>query len=166
MSNAQDLGAASSLGGNFLYEGPANNIEQTNLPTAIQGSAFQNYGGIANNFSSADAIGISGSVFLGYTGYAASMQGALASPLPPTPELIDNQPVAPWPKDQHIYYKLVGYNTNTSTFETWIIVENIVDRTETFEPSGSFPNIDYNVFFSPPSGNALSNIRIVGRWIQ
>src|SRR5574338_275618 len=125
MSNAQDLGAASSIGGNFTYTGTANNIAQTELQGTVHGNGFQSYSGIANNMAGVDTPGISGSLFLGYTGYAASMQGAVASPLPPTPELIDNQPVVPWPKTQSIYYKLVGYNTNTSTFETWIIIENI-----------------------------------------
>jgi hypothetical protein len=79
---------------------------------------------------------------------------------------MDNLPILTWPKDQQIYYKLVGYNTNTQTFETWVIAEEIVPRTETFDPSGNFPNFDYGIFFTPPSGNQLSNIKIVGRWIQ
>lgn len=168
MSNAADLGIV-SLGGNFVYGG-LTNTEGPIDTNAFHGSAFEEYAGTANNQSSAEPqliIGPDG-LFVSYSGYAISYLGNVANPptLDQESGLVDNQPVLPWPKDQKIYYKLRGFNTNTSTYETWVISEEIVPRTETFNPSDSFPNIDYNVFFSPPSGNTLSNIRIMARWIE
>jgi hypothetical protein len=168
MSNAQDLGNAGSTGGNFAYAG-LNNTYTNVVNAENQGSVFNTYGGIANSQSSAVATSLASTTtqtFQNYNGYMSNFTGAPASSLVGTVTLMDNQQVLPWPKDQQIYYKLVGFNTNTQTFETWVIAEEIVPRPETFDPTGNFPNIDYNVFFTPPSGNKLVNIKIVGRWIQ
>jgi hypothetical protein len=168
MSNAADLGAV-SLGGNFVYGGIGNSNSTLDVGT-FQGSAFQNYAGTANNQAGVVVENTTSTqgLFQSYSGYAVSYLGNVADP--PTINqlsgLIDNQPVLPWPKDRKIYYKLRGFNNNTSSYETWVISEEIVPRTETFNPSGSFPNIDYNVYFTPPSGNTLSNIRIMARWIE
>ena len=166
MSNAADLGVG-FLGGNFPYGG-LNNSYGFSDSNSFQGSAFQTYGGTANNQAGVVAQNIidPNALFQRYSGYASSFAGSVAAPINVNPVLMDNQQVIPWPKDQQIYYKMVGFNTSTQTFETWIIVEEIVPRPETFDPTGNFPNIDYNVFFSPPSGNNLVNIKIVGRWIQ
>lgn len=172
MSNAADLGS-SLIGGNFTYYGLNNTIGVLDI-AVLQGNGFQDYQGTANNQDVVVAENTieSSVIFQDYVGYAAAYDGVIAVVSSVDPNVntettaMDNQPVLTWPKDQQIYYKLVGYNTQTQTFETWVIVENIVHRTETFEPSGNFPNIDYNVFFTPPSGNTLSNIKIVGRWIQ
>ncbi len=173
MTNAADIGTT-FLVGNFIYGGSSNSNDALDMmgnPNSFQGSAFQELGGYAAN---AGAIDIENSVSpqgldQNFGGYAATFDGVVPSIQEFDQELsklTDNEPTRPWPKDQQIYYKLVGYNTNTQTFETWIIIEDIVTRTETFDPSGSFPNIDYNVYFTPPSGNPLENIKIVGRWIQ
>lgn len=167
MSNAADLGSA-SLGGNFPYAG-LNNTYSTIVNPEIQGSLFQPYGGIGNSQSSqvpSNIINSTTNIFQGYSGYAINFQNTVITVPTPNPSLTDNLPVLTWPKDQQIYYKLVGFNPNTQTNETWVIAEEIVPRPETFDPTGNFPNVDYNVFFTPPSGNQLVNIRIVGRWIQ
>lgn len=168
MSNAQDLGAASSTGGQFSYGGVGNTYSQ-NVNPEIQGSVFQTYAGIGNSQSSAvpsNVVSSTLNIFQSYSGYMSSFTGLVAATANINSGLVDNQPILTWQKDQHIYYKLVGYNTSTQSFETWIITEEIVPRPETFDPTGNFPNIDYNVFFTPPSGNKLVNIKIVGRWIQ
>lgn len=164
MSNAQDLGALAS-GGTFPYSGPANTY-QNSITGFVEGSVFHNYAGTANTQSSVVAVNIlNPTAGQNYQGYAINLATAVANEtIASTPN--DNQQVIGWTKDQQIYYKLVGFNTNTQSFETWIIAEQIVPRPETFDPTGNFPNIDYNVFFTPPSGNKLVNIKIVGRWIQ
>lgn len=166
MSNANDLGTG-GLGGNFVYGGLAN-TKAVYDTQAFQGSAFQPYAGTANNMAGVEAQGLTNSqgLFIAYAGYSASFTGAASSVQPVGNGLMDNQPLLTWPKNQQIYYKLVGYNTSTQTFETWVIAEEIVPRTETFDPTGNFPNVDYGVYFTPPSGNKLSNIKIVARWIQ
>ncbi len=166
MSNAQDMGSA-SLGGNFTYAGIANSFVYTINPE-IQGSVAQTWNGTANNQSSAvpqNVVNPQG-LFVPYSGYMVSFSGQPSASSPETSALMDNQPVYPWSKNQQIYYKLVGFNTSTQSFETWVIAEEIVPRPETFDPTGNFPNVDYNVYFTPPSGNKLVNIKIVGRWIQ
>lgn len=173
MTNAADLGST-ALVGNFIYGGVAysnNTLDLQNNPEASETSIFEEFVGYAINANALDMQSIISSedIDQSYTGYAAAYNGiepALEIAKKEYSTLIDNNPVLPHPKDQRIYYKLVGYNTDTQIFESWIIVENIVARTETFDPSGSFPNIDNDVYFSPPSGNNLSNIKIVGRWIQ
>lgn len=171
MSNAADLGTSSSSGGNFVYAG-LNNSRGALDTNAFHGSAFETYSGTANNQAGVAANLTFADLFVSYSGYMASLTGQQATLPSPTATnntitiLMDNLPVLTWPKDQQIYYKLVGFNTQTQTFETWVIAENIVPRTETFDPTENFPNIDYNVFFTPPSGNTLVNIKIVGRWIQ
>lgn len=176
MSNGSDLGTSSSAGGNFVYGGLANNVNAFDLGTnTAQLNAFNTYGGTANNQAGIQANNssiASSNTFNSYGGYNAAYGGVIAITNPVIPNVntvttqMDNLPVLTWPKDQQVYYKLVGFNTNTQTFETWIIAENIVPRTETFDPTKNFPNIDFGVYFTPPSGNTLVNIKIVGRWIQ
>jgi hypothetical protein len=167
MSNAQDLGTASSIGGNFTWEGLNNNYNVIVNPT-IQGNASittqgtantQNFTVVTNTLFKQDTIDV---------GYGINYGGIIADPtsLINNPYFVDNQQYITWPKDQQIYYKLVGYNTQTQLFETWIITEEIIPRPELFDPTRNPPSIDYNVYFAPPSGNKLSNIKIVGRWIQ
>lgn len=168
MSNAADLGSAST-GGTFPFGGVGNTYSQLNTNT-FQGSAFQNFAGYGASISASVAqstLSLPQGVFQSFSGYASSFAGVVESGTAVINSLLtDNQPPLTWTKNQQIYYKMVGFNTNTQTFETWIIAEEIVPRPETFDPTGNFPNIDYNVFFTPPSGNKLVNIKIVGRWIQ
>jgi hypothetical protein len=166
MSNGQNLGPI-SIGGSFLDTGIGNSYGSYNT-SSFQGSAFNTYAGIANNYAGAVAANVISStgLFQSYTGYNSSFNGLIAAAPVPNPPQLDNQIVFPWSKQQQIYYKLVGFNTNTQSFETWIIAEEIVPRPETFDPTGNPPSVDYNVYFAPPSGNKLVNIKIVGRWIQ
>lgn len=170
MSNAQDL-SLPALGNNYTFGGVSGNWAGTNfdvntfsnnLETQYVGSVISSFGYLESPSS------YNGVVDQSYTGFMADFGSTPATGFTSTTSntMVNNQPLEPWPKDQQIYYKMVGFNTNTQTFENWIIVENIVERTETFDPTGNFPNIDYGVFFTPPSGNPLVNIKIVGRWIQ
>ncbi len=172
MSNAADLGIV-QLGGNFIHASIANSYGTLDMLSSSPTNSFENdlfntYVGLANNFQNVVAENtLDGASGQSYGGYAAAFGGAEPNNVTDRQSLlIDNEPTLPWNKDQQIYYKLRGFNNNTSTYETWIIAEEIVPRTETFDPTGNFPNIDYNVYFTPPSGNTLSNIRIVARWIQ
>ncbi len=168
MSNAQDL-SLPALGNNYQLGGASGNWDaeafdvntfSNNLVTQYVGGPF--------SFGYQEAQGIlNGVVGQQVSGFLADYGAVEATGFPPVNSaMFNNQPLAPWPKDQFIYYKLVGYNTNTQTFETWIVIENIVNRPETFDPTGSFPNVDNGIFFTPPSGNPLVNVKIVGRWIQ
>lgn len=170
MSNAQDLGLP-ALGNNYTLGGASGNWAgqnfdvntfSNNLETQYTGNYIASFGFLESPSS------YNGVVDQVYVGYMADFGSVAATGFTSTTSntMINNQPLAPWPKDQKIYYKLVGFNTGTQTFETWIIVENIVDRVETFDPTKDFPNVDYGIFFTPPSGNPLVNIKIVGRWIQ
>lgn len=161
MSNAFDLGA-STTGGNFNHGGLANTFSF--LDYGLQHGDFSlQHGGLASAWGGVE-VAILTSLESPYGGYLSTF-GASSADNPIT-IAADEDPILLHPKDQKIYYKLKGYNNNTNEYETWIIQEEIVPRPETFNPSGSVPNIDLNVFFAPPSGNTLTNIRIVGRWIQ
>ena len=170
MSNAQDL-SLPALGNNFTFGGASGNWDGQNFDvnTFSNNLETQYVGGPITSFGTLESPNsYDGVVDQHYEGFMVDYGAVVATGFSSITSntMINNQPLAPWPKDQKIYYKMVGYNTNTQTFETWIIVENIVDRVETFGPTNDFPNIDYGVFFTPPSGNPLVNIKIVGRWIQ
>ena len=81
---------------------------------------------------------------------------------------IDINSVIDHPKDQTIYYKLKGWNPLTSAYEVWVISENITGRPELFDPTPgrSPPNVERDIFKTPPSGNSLTGIVIVARWAQ
>ncbi len=169
MSNAQDLTLA-AVGGNFILTGLATSFSSTNYDT----NTFSNNLSVpyvGAYMASFDGVTVSNSndgIFpQTYVGFMVDYGAVSATGFPAVNSaLYDNQPVISWPKDQQIYYKVAGFNTNTQTYETWVIAEEITLRPETFDPTGNFPNIDYGIFFTPPSGNPLVNIKIVGRWIQ
>jgi len=162
MSNAADLGT-NTVGSTLPYSGPINNYAGTNI-VASQGDIHIPYQGYDTTYGAINVQNVIGSA--GDQSYGGPNSIGVA-PITVIQNIqLDNLIVYPYPKDQQIYYKLRGFNSNTSLYETWIIVEEIVPRPEIFDPTRSVPNIDLNVFFSPPSGNTLSNIRIVGRWIQ
>lgn len=132
---------------------------------ASQGSLNQIYGGLANNYLAIDETNVIGSAQDQiYGGFTTNFDATVSS----APQTIqtDNNPILLHPKDQTIYYKVSGYNPNTSSYETWIISERIVPRPELFDPANSPPNRDLGIFYSPPSGNPLVEIKIIGRWIQ
>lgn len=168
MSNAQSL-SLPAAGNNPTWAGSGNTYGLVTTDSGYGVDVNINYsGGYSASFTgevSDNSLNIVTPQT--YSGFAIDF--GTASTIPTTLNnsyLHDNQPVVPWPKDQQIYYKLVGYNPSNQTFETWIIIEDIVTRPETFDPTGNVPNIDYGVYFTPPSGHSLVNIKIVGRWIQ
>jgi hypothetical protein len=172
MSNASDLGTVPS-GGAGPYGGNIGNYGSATYNNALasQGVLDVPYQGYDTNYGPAltpNAAGTNASQpYFGFmTNYSGGdVKGANNKS---TTQVFqeDNQMVYPFPKDQQIYYKLRGFNTNTQSYETWIISEEIVPHLEQFDPTQNPPSVDLNVFFAPPSGNILSNIRIVGRWIQ
>lgn len=162
MSNAADLGT-STAGSTDPYGGYMTNYSGTSIQ-ASQGSLEVPYQGYDCTYGALNAQNVTnGAKDQTYNGI---MSIGIVNISPIQNIQLDNSMVYAYPKDQQIYYKLRGFNSNTSLYETWIISEEIVPRPEVFDPTRSPPNIDLNVFFSPPSGNTLSNIRIVGRWIQ
>jgi len=102
-----------------------------------------------------------------YTGYNTNW-GKYEQPIEESLFDIDINSVIDHPKDQTIYYKLKGWNPLTSSWEAWVISENITGRPELFDPvPGRHPaNVERDVFKTPPSGNNLVNIVIVSRWIE
>lgn len=164
MSNAADLGT-NTIGSTSAYQGPDLNFGASNLPGGSQGQVQIPYEGNNINYTAATAQNVANSFRdQNYTGNVFNYS-AVSTP-PSESAQLDNNTVFPRPKDQQIYYKLSGFNKNTSLYETWIIVEEIVPRPEVFDPTRNPPSVDLNVFFAPPSGNTLSNIKIIARWIQ
>lgn len=76
------------------------------------------------------------------------------------------------PKDQYVYYKLRGWNPLTSNYETWIVKHDITGQASLDggvydpDPGTQPPNIERDVFKTPPSGNTLENIIIAARWFE
>jgi hypothetical protein len=164
MSNSADLGT-NTIGSTSAYQGFDLNFGASNLPGGAQGQVQSPYEGNINNYTAGTAQNIANS--FRDQRYNGDNYNYSASSTPPTETVqLDNNTVYPFPKDQQIYYKLSGFNSNTSLYETWIITEEIVPRPEVFDPTRNPPSVDLNVFFAPPSGNKLSNIKIIARWIQ
>ena len=80
--------------------------------------------------------------------------------------IIDYDATSIYPKTQITYYKLRGYNSLTQQYETWVTSENIVERPELYTPGNNPPNYFNSIFYTPPSGNTLQNIVIIGKWVQ
>jgi len=102
-----------------------------------------------------------------YLGYSSNMSGTKELE---GPSLTDNDidSVIDYPKTETVYYKLRGWNPNTNTFESWVISEIITGRPELFDPipGRQPPNVERDLFKTPPSGNNLVDIIIVSRWIE
>ena len=86
----------------------------------------------------------------------------------------DNDSVIDYPKTQFIYYKLKGFNKQTCLWESWIVKNIITARPEQFQHLEEItefegrhpPNFEKDIFKSAPSANELTNVTIVGRWIE
>jgi len=171
MSYAFDL-TITNFGSSENFGGQANTFASADFDLA-RGSSLQDYGGLASNYDAVNVNNIIGSA--GDQVYNGITTNFDTRPiLAPQSIQVDNNPILTHPKDQTIYYKVSGYNPNTSSYETWVIAENIVPRPELFNTPGSLPinpnssppNVDLGIFYTPPSGNPLIDIKIVGRWIQ
>lgn len=134
---------------------------ETNLTGGILQGYFLNWGG----FDMQTVIGAATEI--PYMGYNSNW-----SNLPISPnfvfDTVDINSVIDQPKDQTIYYKLKGWNPLTSSYESWIITENITGRPEQFSATSGRqpPNVERDIFKTAPSGNSLVNIVIAARWIQ
>lgn len=134
----------------------------------LPGTPFFNalYAGYNTNWGTINITGINNSFANSpYAGYNTNW-GGYAEPIQRIINDIDTNSVIDHPKDQTIYYKLKGYNPLTSTFESWVISENITGRPELFDPNRNPPNVVLDLFKTPPSANNLVNVVIVARWIQ
>lgn len=130
------------------------------------------YAGYSTNF---DGININGAIdsFQNeqYTGYTTNW-GKYVEPVEESVYDVDKDTTIDHPKDQTIYYKLRGWNPLTSTYESWVISQNITARPALDgglfdpDPGRQPPNIERDVFKTPPSGNTLTGIIIVSRWIE
>lgn len=161
-----------NFGSNEAFGGQANTFAAADFDQDNGSEPFV-YGGLGNNFLVLPVSNVDGAAADQiYDGIATNFD--TRSIIAPQTIQTDNNPPLIHPKDQTIYYKVSGYNPNTSLYETWIIAENIVPRPELFNTPGSLPinpdssppNVDLDIFYTPPSGNPLINIKIVGRWIQ
>lgn len=175
MSYATDI-IAINFGTNENYSGNSSNFMGGDLGNG-QGEVENFYAGIANNYLALDVSTNISNITKDqdYFGVNNNYNTILADST--QSKQMDNNPILLHPKDQKIYYKVAGYNPNTSSYETWIISEQIVPRPELFDsnqnpppvlfdPNGNPPNVDLGIFYTPPSGNPLVDIKIVGRWIQ
>lgn len=118
-----------------------------------------NYGALLTLTGSSPFDSFTDTGFSGNFGGAVQSMGVL--------DITDYNPVkGSTPKNQVIYYKLKGFNASNSTYESWIITEDITVRPELYEPGDHPPNFDNGIYFTPPSGNNLTNVAIVAKWIQ
>lgn len=165
MSNTNDLGNP-GVGAATIYEGNNNNFGGTSVvdesfqpQLPYTGPYNVSFGGVVvSNNQNAIAPTI-------VTGYALGY-GALATIVTSSNSLSDMDSVAPHPKNQTIFFKMSGWNPQTQQLENWVISEEVVVRPELFDPTRSPPNVDFGIFTTPPSGHALTNIKIVARWFQ
>lgn len=136
----------------------------------VNSFANQSYIGYNTNWNSVNITGLALSATnQSYVGYNTNWGGIEV-------EFNNSQPlydsdinsVIDHPKDQIIYFKLKGWNKLNSSYETWVVSENITSRPETFDPTPGRqpPNFERDVFKTPPSGNSLENIVIIARWFQ
>jgi hypothetical protein len=134
----------------------------------------QSYSGYNTNWASLNQDGALGAyVNDKYIGYNTNW-GEVKESTDVPPSLTDNDlnSVVDHPKTQTIFYKLRGWNPLTLAYEDWVISENITARTKLdgalFDPvpGRSPPNVERDVFKTPPSGNSLINIIITARWIE
>ncbi len=149
--------------GGFLSFGGFNEQSAVNLFSNLPYSGYtSNFGGIniENNIVNASSN-------LSYIGYTTNY-GATAQSTDNVLTDTDLNSIINHPKDQFLYYKLKGYNNLTSSYESWVVKENITGRPELFDNGNDInpPNIERDIYFSSPSGNTLSNIVIVARWIE
>lgn len=165
MSNVNDLGNP-GLGSTNIYGGDYGNWGSATT-TVPHGSIETNFiGGYMVTYGANPLNNLLGAAFQPQqlsginTGYGANVS------LNTQVTVADLDPVSPHPKNQTIFFKLSGFNPQTQMLENWIISEEIVIRPELFDPTRSPPNVDLDVFTTPPSGHALTNIKIVARWIQ
>lgn len=148
------------------YQG--SNLNWGGFNTSVIETRFASipYQGYSSNFSG-DTKNASPDVFqsVQYQGYTTNWGGQ--SLINTTSEdNSDINSVIDFPKEFTVFYKLKGYNNNLDDYETWVISENITGRPELFNPEGEPPNVERDLFKTPPSGNPLTDIIIVGRWID
>jgi hypothetical protein len=164
-------GYTENIGGNIfggLYQGTSLNFGGFDHPYSGVPFTNQPHSGYNTNWGKIEVGGISGAFaaqpYVGYnTNYSALGEydnRAIYNS--------DINSVVDHPKDQTIYYKLKGWNPLTSAYEVWVISENITGRPELFDPTPgrSPPNVERDIFKTPPSGNSLTGIVIVARWAQ
>lgn len=127
-----------------------------------------NFGGFVQNNTNGAFVN---NVYTGFnTNFGATDLTLLQSPKGVLDVDIDS--VVDYPKDQTIYYKLKGWNPITLSYESWVISENITGRPPLDgglfdpDPGRQPPNIERNIFTTPPSGNSLVDIVITARWIE
>lgn len=156
------------------FQGYQLNWGVVDTQTANNGFANIQYSGYNTNFNAINVSTLNAfnnSIYSGYnTNFGATDLTLLSNPRGVLDVDIDS--VVDHPKDQTIYYKLKGWNPLTSSYETWVISEIITGRPPLdgglFDPTPGRqpPNIERNVFTTPPSGNSLVNIVIAARWIE
>lgn len=107
-----------------------------------------------------------------YVGYSTNWGKYDDQPIDTSIKDIDMNTIVDFPKEKKTYYKLRGYNPLTQQFEAWVVSHNITGRPPLDgglfdpDPGREPPNVERDVFKTPPSGNTLTDIIIVGRWIE
>lgn len=136
---------------------------------------FQNqpYLGYSTNWNSQNLDGTVGAFSnQKYTGYTTNWGQYSDQPIETSIKDVDMNTIVDYPKEQKVYYKLKGYNPLTQTFESWVVSHNITGRPPLDgglfdpDPGREPPNVERDVFKTPPSGNTLTGIIITARWIE
>lgn len=136
---------------------------------------FQNkqYSGYTTNWNSQNIDGTIGAFANQlYAGYTTNWGQYSDQPITTSSENLDPNTIKDFPKDQTTYYKLKGYNPLTETYEVWVVSHDITGRPPLDgglfnpNPGESPPNVERDVFKTPPSGNTLTGIIIVARWME
>jgi len=143
--------------------------ETENLPVTY---LDQPYVGYNTNWGKHETEGmLNGFINQNYVGYSTNW-GKFEPSLQRSINNVDEDNIIDHPKDQKVYFKLKGWNPLTSEYESWIISQNITGRPSLdgglFDPipGREPPNVERDVFKTPPSGNNLTNIIIVARWFE
>lgn len=107
-----------------------------------------------------------------YVGYSTNWGSFDDQPIEASITDVDNNTIIDFPKEEKVYYKLKGYNPLTQQYEAWVVSHNVTGRPALDgglfdpDPGREPPNVERDVFKTPPSGNSLVNIVIVGRWFE
>lgn len=134
--------------------------------------ANQQYAGYTTNFNASFTSGsLDAAVNSLYAGYTTNW-GQYTEPVNKSIDDVDMNSIIDHPKDQTTFYKLKGWNNITQQYESWVVSQNITARPSLdgglFDPIPGHepPNVERDVFKTPPSGNTLSNIIIVAKWFE
>jgi len=169
-----------------VFGGPAHRWTASVVPTFASDSNidYLNFttGGMSNSFAANESV-TNISIIPAFTeAYANNSFGANDYVVTQSIQHHEINSIVTYKKEQTFLYKLRGFNTNTSQYETWIAQRVITPHFDEFIPLDDvYPNIKVEkseiilesgnpggfkfAVTVPSSGNILTNITVVGSWI-